>query len=277
MIALNRNVGLCDIETYLLNQPVVHGITRSTKLQNLPLPFDAKHVFIVDDSIHTGNTMNKTRSRLQEINPSAKVTFGAIYAAKLLPHMVDVVFETVSGPRVFEWNVMHIPSVEKFCFDIDGVLCRDPGEDENDDAEAYLNFLENVQPLAVPTHEVGYLVTSRLEKYRKQTERWLKEHNIRYKELHMLDLPDAKTRRRLGCHASFKGGIYRKISDSPLFIESEPHQARKVAEISGKIVLCYTTQEIYQPVVNLAYTRRASQHFFRRALNKLKRELGGFR
>jgi len=42
---------------------------------------------------------------------------------------------------VFEWNALHHSNPERFCVDIDGVLCRDPTEAENDDGESYLEFL----------------------------------------------------------------------------------------------------------------------------------------
>ena len=59
--------------------------------------------------------------------------------------------------------------------DFDGVLCRDPTEEENDDGDKYRYFIANVEPIFKPSVEIGWIVTSRLEKYRDLTENWLKK------------------------------------------------------------------------------------------------------
>ncbi|WP_290844199.1 phosphoribosyltransferase family protein [Henriciella sp.] len=273
MIALSKNVDFTDLESYLLNRPLAHGRTRRTSAPGLNSPFDAKHTLVIDDSVHTGGTIKGIRSRIAKVNPLGKISYGVIYAAKSLPDVIDLHFEILAGPRAFEWNALHLPIVETFCLDIDGVLCRDPSDSENDDGEAYREFLLTVAPQVVPTHVVGHLVTSRLEKFRSETERWLHEKGIRYKKLHMLDLPDAETRRRLGTHASFKARVYRSLSKSRFFIESEPHQAQKIAKLSGKPVLCYQNQVIYRPIPNAAYAGDVLDSFVKRAGQKVRRTL----
>jgi hypothetical protein len=37
--------------------------------------------------------------------------------------MVDYYFENVPLPRYFQWNILNHTTLEKACFDIDGVLC----------------------------------------------------------------------------------------------------------------------------------------------------------
>jgi uncharacterized HAD superfamily protein len=139
---------------------------------------------------------------------------------------------------------MHHSFLETSCVDIDGVLCLDPTEAENDDGPAYEKFLLNAVPLHKPTRRIGSLVTSRLEKYRGLTEEWLGRHSIAYDKLFMLDLPSQAERRRLGVHGSFKAGVYRD-SDALLFIESERNQAEVIAKMSGKPALCIETQEMF--------------------------------
>ena len=39
---------------------------------------------------------------------------------------------------------------------------------------------------------IGHIFTSRFEKYRKETENWLKKHNISYDKLHMLNVRKAQ-------------------------------------------------------------------------------------
>lgn len=96
---------------------------------------------------------------------------------------------------------MHHAFLERSCIDLDGILCKDPTNDENDDGQNYRHFLINVEPLLRPSVEIGWIVTRRLEKYRKLTEEWLRKHSIKYKNLVMMNLPDKATRVALGNHA----------------------------------------------------------------------------
>jgi uncharacterized HAD superfamily protein len=85
-----------------------------------------------------------------------------------------------------------------------------------------------------------------LEKYRGQTEQWLIDHNISYGQLHLIDLPSAAERQRLGTHASHKAKIY-KDTNAILFYESDLKQAREIAQLSGKPVLCIADMALYLP------------------------------
>ncbi len=156
----------------------------------------------------------------------------------------------------------------------DGVLCLDPTETENDDGPAYLSFLQTARRLSSPTQVIGHLVTSRLERYRPETEAWLKQHDIRFGKLHMLDVPTAAERRRLNLHGRFKTGIYRGLDDALLFIESEPDQAREIAESSGKPVLCFATQELFRPGFTPQRMEADARRFWFKARRKLRRLLG---
>lgn len=236
LIALALNVQLTDMDGFLQGRAMGAGGTR--RREALTRGFESlRHALVVDDSILTGASMVEARERLSGAAGGKRLTFCAVYGASVEPEPADVVLEVVKPPRIFEWNVMHHSILEWACVDIDGVLCHDPTHEQNDDGEAYLRFLQHAHPLQKPTKRIGVLVTSRLEKYRPQTEAWLRERGIEYRELVMLDLPDAETRRRQGAHGAFKGEYY-KSSPERLFIESELGQARKIAEISGKPVLC---------------------------------------
>ena len=106
-------------------------------------------------------------------------------------------------------------------------------------------YLLNARPLYIPQAPINTIVTSRLEKYRPQTEQWLKEHHVSYGRLVMLDLPNAQERRKLGAHARFKAEIFEK-SECLYFVESDPAQAREIALLSKKPVICAQTDEFYR-------------------------------
>ena len=234
MIALALNVPLAEMTTF--SAGTILGMGRTRRVKRMELNFaDVRHALIVDDSSDTGASIQEARATLSPIAGAIKMTFCAIYGRPGIS-VADLTFEQVPHPRVFEWNVMHHSLLERSCVDIDGILCHDPSADENDDGAAYLAFLEQARTRLLPTKAIGTLVTSRLEKYRPQTETWLKKHGISYGSLIMLDLPDAATRRKQQAHGTFKGGYYRK-STAELFIESELNQAVEIARISGKPVL----------------------------------------
>ena len=61
----------------------------------------------------------------------------------------------------------------------------------------------------------------------------------------MLNLPSAKKRRELNCHADFKAKIYSQLKDCRCFIESNRNQAEKIAKLSGKQCICVETDEMF--------------------------------
>lgn len=232
-LALNRPLG--DIDGFAEGRMLSSGKTRRSANLDKALG-DFRHVLVVDDSSRTGAAMVEARARLAHLEGRIRITYCVVYGVPDMPPSVDLSLRIVREPRVFEWNVMHHPILAEACLDIDGVLCLDPEEAQNDDGPAYVDFLSNAHPLHLPSRRIGTLVTSRLTKYRAETEDWLARHGLEYGELVMLDLPDAETRRRLQAHGRFKGEYYRD-SKATLFIESEHGQAQQIAAISGKPVL----------------------------------------
>jgi uncharacterized HAD superfamily protein len=215
--------------------------------------------------------MSRVLADLEVLRENRTFITAAIYASRTGVNAVDIHFEQVDMPRVFAWNLFHRNELAQCCVDIDGVLCNDPTRDENDDGPNYLRFLASATPLARPTYRIGHLVTSRLERYREPTLRWLHAHGVKFDQLHMLDLPSAHERRRLGCHAEFKARVYRSISDAMLFIESDPRQALDIARLSGKPVLDYTSQRLAEPVWNAALLAVGSSNLRKRIMNRIQR------
>ncbi|QUO46986.1 MULTISPECIES: hypothetical protein [Halorubrum] len=207
---------------------------------------DLDSVLVLDDSVRSGSQMTETRNRLDGHEFPFDLTYGAVYVSPRGPEYVDRWAEVVSMPRVFEWNAIHHPVLNDACVEIDGVLCRDPTPAENDDGERYREFLSTVAPGVVPDQRIGRLVTSRLEKYRPETEAWLDEHGVRYDELMMMDLSSKAARQRRGNDAEYKADVY-DATDASLFIESDPRQAAEIGRRTDRPVLCYETMEMIQP------------------------------
>ena len=243
LLALYLNLPLTDVEGLCEERLLYAGRRLAGEYLDLS---ERRNILVVDDSVNSGAQMKEVKEKLLRARLPHQTYYAALYITPQGCKHVDFWYQVVDTPRVFEWNVMHHGILANSCVDIDGVLCRDPTERENDDGKNYQQFLANVKPLIVPTKTIGWLVTCRLEKYRELTEEWLKKHGIRYKQLIMMDLPDKETRLALGSHASFKAAIYKKLNVS-LFIESSSMQAQEIARLAGKPVLCIETGEMINP------------------------------
>lgn len=245
MIGLYLNIHVTDFDSYIKNSPVKKGITRKAK-NSLVYAQDAQRVLVVDDSIMSGESLYKTLKRLPE-NLKEKVTTLVVYSDRNKRDDIDLFFEVVPIPRVFEWNIFHRDLLARACVDIDGVLCVDPSDYENDDGERYAEFLLNAKPHIIPTYKIHSLVTSRLEKYRLQTEAWLNKNGIEYDHLIMLDLPNKEARQIQGAHATHKANYFKKMTDLEIFIESDLNQAMSIAKASGKPVYCVDKNKMFTP------------------------------
>lgn len=229
---------LVDLNGFLEGR-VYEGFSRRAGLRDDRRSPDYRSVLVVDDSIRNGATMREVKKCIAKLSPDHEVVYAAVYGLHGSHPEVDIVLEKCSDPRVFEWNVLNHPHLNNLCIDLDGVLCCDPDDKQDDDGSNYLEFLTTSAVLVAPRYKINSIVTARLEKYRAQTEAWLRANNIEYDNLFMLDLPSAAERRRLKAHVEFKSEIYRSKKDCWLFVESSTAQAREIRERSGKSVLAY--------------------------------------
>lgn len=271
ILALHLNCDLSDVESFRDSTIFQRGHSRTKKLGISTLEYQQVNtVLILDDSVYSGREMARVKSRLADLPKTIRLIFGAVYVSEQTKSKVDFYFKIVGNPRVFEWNIMHHQILREACVDLDGVLCRNPTEQENDDDVRYREFLLNADSFLVPTVPLGHIVTCRLEKYRKETEAWLSRHGIQYDELVMMDLPDKQARVELGHHGRFKAKICRD-SGAKLFIESSEAQALQIAQYAAVDVYCVDTQRFIHPSVasetlaNIIY----SPGRFGRALSRL--------
>ena len=237
MISLFLNTRLTDIDSFVEHGSYfTNGISRGTYVKSSEI----KKILIVDDSIDTGKSLLAAQKKLGKIRDKKfEDLFCVPIASTSGANMVDLHFTIIDDDRLFEWNIFHHAILENTCVDIDGVLCMDPVED--DDGEKYQYFLNTANPLFTPTCRINTLISCRLEKYRTQTENWLKKHNIVFDNLIMLDLPNKTERLKWNNYGNYKGTYYKEKEDCILFIESSFFQAKQIAEISHKPVYCVET------------------------------------
>jgi uncharacterized HAD superfamily protein/hypoxanthine phosphoribosyltransferase len=235
ILALQLNLPFQELEAFLQRCPIKVGRTaKATISTEAPV----RKILVVDDSVASGESARDVRVRIEAERPELETVFLAIYGTTTHSPDVDIIFEVVESPRIFQWNLMRHARLGDACFDIDGVLCHDP--------EKYMKFLLEAKPLLRSNARIKHLVTSRLEKYRPQTEQWLRENGVEYEKLWMLDLPSAEERRRQGAHGSFKAKVYKETG-AGIFVESEGRQAQEIADLSKKPVLSIEDQAILWP------------------------------
>ncbi|MEG1934629.1 MAG: phosphoribosyltransferase family protein [Rikenellaceae bacterium] len=235
-----------------------------------------KKVLVVDDSIASGMALEKCKKKLESFKNDFDFKYCAIYVAPEKKDIVDYYFELTPLPRYFQWNILHHTILQKSCLDIDGVLCVDPPQDVNDDGDKYIDFLLNAPALYIPNCKVGTLVTSRLEKYRTQTEEWLRKNNVKYDRLVMSNHKTMESRQAANDHAAHKAKEYASKGYS-LFVESSLSQAIEINRITGKPVLCTENFEMIFNSKSLYYNIKSGQSlpFVRRTLLRLRRIIGG--
>ncbi|HVR70368.1 MAG TPA: phosphoribosyltransferase family protein [Vicinamibacteria bacterium] len=275
MLALHRQLPMADLDGFLAGRVYDGGRRFHARFGDGAVAAyldEPRTVLIVDDSIRSGASLAQVRERIEGANLPHRVRYGVVYAEPGTEHLVDHYCEVVPTPRAFEWNLMHTDALlSRCCVDIDGVLCPDPTPAQNDDVEAYLDFVRSAPPLHRPTGLIGWLVTCRLEKYRAETEAWLEQRGIRYRQLIMMDYPDAAARRAAGAYGAFKAEAYTH-SEALLFLESNPRQAREIAERAGRAVYCVGTRELIEPGP-LARHRRDGYEWWSRLGASLRRKV----
>lgn len=236
VLALHRNVRLTSVDDLRDGRVFLGGFRDQHR--------KLKKGLVLDDSILTGKSIFRAGDALKGVK-GIKLFYGGVYLKPGAESTAYLHCRKVQTPRIFEWNWLHSCWITKACMDIDGVLCRDPTKEENDDGLRYRKFLHTVAPRHIPTVEVHTLVTSRLEKYRMDTVKWLQRHGVLFKNLIMHPAATKKERQKAGDHAKRKAIVYRQ-SGYPLFIESSTKQAQAIAQFTGKPVLCTDSMSLYQ-------------------------------
>jgi len=207
-------------------------------------------VLVVDDTVMTGNS-------LRTIDPLLKKEFGnyltaAVYVNPLALRKPDIYAVQLGWPHLLEWNLFNSVLSPNMACDFDGILCRDCALGQDDDGPKYLDFIRNAKPLYLPRKvPIPLIVTARVEKYRAETLAWLQRHGVRVNQLVMHPARTTRDRERDNI-AAFKAAHFtewakkHRASPPPLaFIESEDRQAKRIAEISKRIVICPGSGKVY--------------------------------
>ena len=235
------NVPFRTLPEFIHDIPPGQGITRKTKHV---CESQGGTLLLVDDSIHSGRSMRLAFDKISK-RTDKRVIRLAVYGISTAQNDCDITLTTTEPSRVFEWNIFHRRDTTRFGFDLDGVFCPDPSVRDNDDGKNYLKFISDAPCILKPTFEVGAIITSRLEKYRPETEAWLDKNGIKYSKLLMLNGVTAEQRRQQSLHHKHKIRCLKRNPQIELFIESDSIQAQAIAKTVGIPAYCTDSTEFF--------------------------------
>lgn len=245
-IALRRNIRMVDL-TDLLRQPE-GAIERALIRESNPIiRYGRKfgnRLLIVDDS-SSSQSVTITKLKVQLASQTAlDIRYAAVYRASESSR-VDYFFKEIPQLRLFEWNWFRHWQLQTALLDMDGVICEDwTGPPEKNNDPEFRKHLCTVKPLYLPDVPVKAIVTSRLERYRAETAKWLEQHGVIYGQLIMHPAKTPEERRALHDHGKRKAEAYIKNADSSLFVESDIRQAEVIHKLSQRPVLCTDTMTL---------------------------------
>lgn len=216
--------------------------TRKSDINNKAL----NRILLVDDSIRTAKQMEKNIKKIKMARPDTVIYSLAVYSTKFeRPYEPTLCLDEHDEVMyIYPWFMWKSERIEHCAVDMDGVLCRDCTKEEDDDGEKYMNFLRTADLKFHTSFKIGAIVTSRLEKYRLETEAWLGRNGFQYERLIMG--PWKSNEERRGKQAAWKGEQFRQL-DKMLYVESSLKESPEIAFVSGKPVWCIETQRRYEP------------------------------
>lgn len=202
---------------------------------------ESKRILLVDDSISKGGKFQENLALVRSTHPEWDVTTGALIVTPEVKHLVDLYYMEIPQPRLFEWNMLHAKK-GVLASDLDGVICENcpPGVDV--DEVLYADWIRTAKPYLIPAFEIDVIVSSRLARYRKETEDWLMRHEVRYRELILWDI--GSKQEASGKHAQHKIDTLFKIKPE-MFWESNIFQAREIWRATRIPTLCIDEMKLF--------------------------------
>jgi hypothetical protein len=195
-----------------------------------------RRVLLVDDTVAHGRAMARCAPAVRSRFAPARLLRAAVYVHPENRRAVDLAGRLYPMPHFLEWNLWNAGHGEWMACDFDGILCEDIAPRDDDDGPRYAALLAGIRPKYLPRRRpVRLIVTGRLEKWRALTEEWLRRWGIRWQELLMH--PGELGARTFDSIVRLKADAYA-ASRCATFVESDPGQARRIAELSGRPVVC---------------------------------------
>jgi hypoxanthine phosphoribosyltransferase len=107
LLGLSRNLPVVDLNSFIADREIYAGSRYATASRVITRPSEALNPLIIDDSVSSGEALNRAKERLKEVAGQRRLRFAVVYAAPNNTSMVDIYLEIVRYPRMFEWNALH--------------------------------------------------------------------------------------------------------------------------------------------------------------------------
>jgi uncharacterized HAD superfamily protein len=215
-------------------------LSAATGIKCVPLeavPGEVRRLLVLEDA----SGFAKFRQQRAGQAWGREVLYGAVYACDAATDL-DLVGCLAPKPRLFSWNLFKSDKCGRVAYDLDGVLCENPTAEQIDYGPRYAAFLEITRRRRHVRSKLGWIVTGRMERYRAATVAWLDRAGIRYGELDMA--PDDQ-QHSVEAHAKRKADWLAAHPECLLFVESHPRQAARIAELTGRAVVCAETEQAW--------------------------------
>lgn len=233
VIALKLGKPLTTPELFLKNEYWISKLISKKE--------DYLKILLVDDSVTSGKSLDDALSILLSSGRKLSVVKAAVIVTEDATKKVDLYHKIISHPRVFEWNLLHSKK-GVLVADLDGVICENCPPRVDADENAYLKWIETAKPYLIPSFEVDYIVSNRLERYRQSTEKWLEKYNVLYKKLILWNISSKEDRQ--GRHAQNKIGIYLKIKPDYIW-ESSLWESEEIWKALKIPILCVDEMKFF--------------------------------
>jgi hypoxanthine phosphoribosyltransferase len=184
-------------------------------------------LLVVDDTVMTGASLRHVQKVISKY-PEQTFQQAVIYKNPAAGVKVDYWGKDLPSPHFLEWNLFNSVHLDATAFDFDGVLCTD--------GAPMPNYLPRKG--AIPL-----IVTGRPERDRARSFAWLSHWGIKVQRLIMWPGSIAD-RDKPGAISAYKAQHFVE-SGLAYFVESCPIQAREIAAIAHKPVICPAAGKVF--------------------------------
>lgn len=199
-------------------------------------------VLVMDDTTGSGRSLRMTQRALGRCSGCpfkvSDVITASVYCNPESNLKPDLWAVELHLPHLLEWNFANSIVTTVSAFDMDGVICHDAESGGTPGT-----------PLYMPRREPVRIITGRLEQHRDVTLAWFRKWNVRVAKLTMKPNDDGRGFAEYKAEhlKQFAATAHERPFGPPTFFESCPQQAKRIAELSGVMVVCPATGEVHGP------------------------------
>lgn len=178
LMALLLNKPVCTVQEMANGLPPQNGFSRKIDDKKF-----YNNVLVVDDSVNTGKSINYVKEIFK--NKGIDADYCAVYSTSEAIKHVDIVFEIVEKPRIFQWNYFNnsIINSSAVLFEhifLSGIKCPK----NTNELEC---ILTSIQPVLLKNVKIGMIFTGYNKNAADLIINWLNKYNIEFNQVLFCD------------------------------------------------------------------------------------------